>query len=326
MIDQHARERIIQNQRNQTLIDGLAEKIDKIVQKPQDTSHLRFLLETNFLLRNIIDLVRNFKITLPKIFNIQGRVTVDRIENLPSLNINNFSELNKSFQELGKVLINIQKVKPVVTQELQLKQLPSLSINNLSDLKEYFSTVELSINKLQSETVRAIESSKVKMPSKMTLSEPLEIKEWSDLIEGIEELKKGFNLLINKEAATVSFPTTSIPVEVQNWKVAQPVTHISLNSLNGAILSTQTSILTTPTPLPGSNLANRRSLIVYNNSSQTIYIGGSNVTVANGLPIPRNTYSPPMDAGKNITVYGIAGTLGGADCRVLEISDEDSGR
>ena len=58
----------------------------------------------------------------------------------------------------------------------------------------------------------------------------------------------------------------------------------------------------------GANLANRKSLTIYNNGTVTIYWGPANtVTVSTGMPIPRGA-SVSIDAGFPITIYLISGT------------------
>lgn len=98
-----------------------------------------------------------------------------------------------------------------------------------------------------------------------------------------------------------------------------PVTHISVNALNGTIKIRSVTVTTALTSLPGEVLADRRSIIIFNNSSQTVEIGGSTFTFGKGLPILANSYSPMMDVGKNTILYGRV-TSGTADVRTLEIS------
>jgi hypothetical protein len=68
-----------------------------------------------------------------------------------------------------------------------------------------------------------------------------------------------------------------------------------------------------------SNLANRKVLTVYNNSSGIVYWGYTNaVIVATGTPILKNQMST-WTVGQDVTVYLIAGSAGN-DCRVTEAS------
>ena len=126
-----------------------------------------------------------------------------------------------------------------------------------------------------------------------------------------------------------SFPEVSIPssVSVNNFppqKYPMPVSNFNINPLRGFAKSRNITVTTSLTPLPDEVLAYRRGIIVFNNdSTNTLFIGGSDVTTTNGLPVPPKTYSPPMDAGPKLIVYGIASTS--INVRVLEVSNENIG-
>lgn len=88
------------------------------------------------------------------------------------------------------------------------------------------------------------------------------------------------------------------------------------NGIYGAI-----SVGTTATAakVGGSNLANRKTLTVFNNGSQSVYWGYSNaVTISNGTPIFKNQ-TVTFDHGPNITIWLIAPS-GTQDVRVGEIA------
>ena len=175
--------------------------------------------------------------------------------------------------------------------------------------------------------LKTIQALKTEFPSKFLIGNAVEIKNWQELIDGIEELKKGFNLLINQEKRGTA-NGNPMEVRVANFPpqlVPQPVTHISVNSLRGFVKTRAVTVTSALTPLPGEVLSNRRSIIIYNNSSQTVEVGGSTFTFGEGLPVPANSYSPIIDAGSTMIVYGRV-TSGSADARVLEVSDEDAGR
>jgi hypothetical protein len=223
-----------------------------------------------------------------------------------------------------EIKMNFPKEFPVTgTVDVGIvESLPPIKVTNLDEVGK---SVGMLINNLQHATIKAIQASKVEFPSSISVGNEVKISEFSALLDGIEELKNGFNILINKEAATVGFPSSTIPVEIQNWMVPQPVTNININALQGFVKTTSTTVGTTAVTLPSyGQLFNRRSVMVYNNSANTIYVGGSDVTTANGIPVPASSYSPIFDAGYNMKVYGIAGT-GGNDIRVLEVSKDQTG-
>jgi predicted Zn-dependent protease with MMP-like domain len=126
-----------------------------------------------------------------------------------------------------------------------------------------------------------------------------------------------------------SFPEIQIPksVSVDNFppqKYPMPVTNINLNPLRGYAKSRAVTVTTTPTPLPDEVLAYRRGLVVYNNSSSTMYVGGSDVSATNGMPVPASSYSPAFDAGPKMIIYGVVAS-DTANVRVLELSNENIG-
>lgn len=76
---------------------------------------------------------------------------------------------------------------------------------------------------------------------------------------------------------------------------------------------------TSATALPTSPLENRRALAVHNNSSITIFIGGSNVTVANGFPLlTGQQIAFDIQGTPNVRIYAIASS--NADVRILELA------
>ena len=78
-----------------------------------------------------------------------------------------------------------------------------------------------------------------------------------------------------------------------------------------------TGDLSTRQLLIGSN-PNRKALIIINNSSDFIYVGGASVTVNNGIPIQPNA-NFTMDAHTG-ELYVIAADSNTRDVRVAEIS------
>ncbi len=69
-----------------------------------------------------------------------------------------------------------------------------------------------------------------------------------------------------------------------------------------------------------SNLANRKSIMIYNNSTNTIYWGVTNaVTVANGIPLPPQSFIS-LSFSNTVTVWGIAPAALTAEMRIVEVS------
>jgi hypothetical protein len=85
----------------------------------------------------------------------------------------------------------------------------------------------------------------------------------------------------------------------------------------GTVLTTSVSVGTTATVLPAASLANRKTLVVHNSGSATIFLGGSGVTTANGMPILKGS-SFSADIGSAL-IYGIVAS-GTQTAIVMEIS------
>lgn len=224
------------------------------------------------------------KVNIPTEVGVHGKVDVGSIQTLPPVEVSNLAELSSSMQGL---FTNLQ--------------------NSLANLI-------LALPKPDSTTKK---------------TGPVEVKEWNNLLQSIEDLKgelvTGFNLLIKNSQESKGMDS-STPMLVEIVKdlprpTPNPVTNVSLNGLGGVPLSTATTVTTTATPLPTTSLANRRGVVVFNNdSSTTLYIGGSGVTTSNGMPVPALAYSPALDIGVKFIIYGIVAT-GSINVRVLELSD-----
>lgn len=233
----------------------------------------------------LIQSVRGIRIQFPSIYQVFGKVDIGKIDQLPSVNILNFPNLSADFKVIARAI-----------EDAQIK------------------------------TLRAIEATKTQIPEGFKIENKIKIENWEDLLDGIEELKKGFNLLINKEKR--GGEGMPMEVSISNFPpqmVPTPVTRIDINPLRGELTSSLVSVGTTPTPLPGTALARRRSLIIFNNdSSKTVYIGGANVSASGtntGLPVLSQTYCPAIDAGPQMILYGVVAT-GSANVVTLEASND----
>lgn len=204
-----------------------------------------------------------------------------------------------------------------------LSEISSIEVSNLPDL---LTKLEDSLNKLQLATVTAIHASRTDVPDKVTLNGPITVDGIDTLLEDFEELKKGFNLLLKKDFGNPANGPMQVEIIKEPVRMTpQPVTNININPLRGIPLSTAITVTTTATLLPAAALTLRRSVIIYNNdASATLYIGGSTVTSTNGLPVPAQTYSPVMDCGPLMFIYGVTST-GSINARVLELSNNDVG-
>jgi hypothetical protein len=76
------------------------------------------------------------------------------------------------------------------------------------------------------------------------------------------------------------------------------------------------SVATTATDLTATSItgASYERMLIYNNGSATIYVGGANVTTSNGLPVAPGA---SLGVGARAEVYGIVAS-GTVEARVLE--------
>lgn len=90
---------------------------------------------------------------------------------------------------------------------------------------------------------------------------------------------------------------------------------------NSSVLQAQVTVGTTAVALPASPLANRKSLVIQNTSSATIFIGSATVTTSGatvGIQLLKGG-SMEIDAGPSCIVYAIAGSAGN-NIAVLEMA------
>jgi hypothetical protein len=88
--------------------------------------------------------------------------------------------------------------------------------------------------------------------------------------------------------------------------------------LPGVVLASGIAIGTTATAMPASPLASRKSVTAYNAGSLTVYVGGSGVTTATGIPVGTGAFTPALDLGTGL-FYGICAAASGS-MNVMEVS------
>lgn len=83
-----------------------------------------------------------------------------------------------------------------------------------------------------------------------------------------------------------------------------------------AVASSATTVGQTAVPLPATNLARRRTIVIHNNGTDYVYIGASGVTTATGVPIPPSGLRT-FDIGFQVQLYAVSPS-NGMDVRTLE--------
>lgn len=264
-------------------------------------------------------------------------------------------EADKTSEVVKETSQNIIKALESVENGIKSIVIPESKEANFKPVIEALANVQKQIAAIkipEPKEVKFPKPEKIVIPSEMSIKESREIlkaladvrvaiasikypeitipkQQQMDLTELLRSLEAIKSVIENQpKPEKLEFPAT-LPVHIMGTevpqKVPQPVTNFNLNPLRGIVHSTSTTVSTNLTQLPGYGvLTNRRSVIFFNNSgSTTVYIGGSDVTANNGLPVLAQSYSPAIDSGPLQRWYGVT-TSGSADMRCIEIAN-DSG-
>lgn len=148
------------------------------------------------------------------------------------------------------------------------------------------------------------------------------------LRDGSGNLRTGFAIDQDTSGAAVYVQGSAIVGAQFGTPLAASVEASAMPGTNSGlgvrpILKTATSVVgtgvtcaTTATAAPASPLANRHSICIYNNGSNTIFIGPTSVTTSNGLPVPPG--GSYCDDVNTTQVYSCIVASGTEDARVLE--------
>jgi len=91
------------------------------------------------------------------------------------------------------------------------------------------------------------------------------------------------------------------------------------HSVHFGLAQQNIAVTSTAVPFPASPLEGRRCLVIHNNGSDILYIGGSDVTTANGFPLAVNEkISIDIQGNQNVWIYGVS--AGSSDVRILEFA------
>lgn len=84
------------------------------------------------------------------------------------------------------------------------------------------------------------------------------------------------------------------------------------------VLSRAVNVVDTATRLDSISDRYGQHIAAYNNGAGTIWVGGSDVTTANGIPVPPLSWSPAFEISTPEGLYGITTAAGTIDTRVIE--------
>lgn len=290
MIDTDARNRLAQQQHTQALVNGMTDAIKQVVESKQTTSPSLVIKHEED--KTLVSTVEKIGQAVALVYTqIKRPIAIPKLLNIT-----------------GKV--EVTKQSPV-------------EIKNFNDLGKYFSSLEQKLT-VWAQAASTAQPAPINFPKfDFPKSDPIDT---SGIVSAVESLEKALQgrekssdtAILRRMADTLS-EYTSRPV-----MTTPPVTNVTLNALNGVVKTTDNTVGTTLTPLPQyGQLPDRRALMIYNNSSNTIYWGGSDVTVSNGIPISAGSFASPLDAGYNLKVYAVAASNGN-DVRCVEISKDIS--
>lgn len=297
MIDIKARERLTQDRQNRSLVDGMKSSIVEAL-KGQGSGNEEVL-----------------KLVVKREDDVRLVENVGKIGQVLALIYRSVSkpfELPKMFQIWGKV---------EVTKQSDVK------IKNLNDLKPYFDSLSSAFNNLglaiNNMPQPRIEFPKVEMPKQGKFDS-------SEFVKAINDLKLSLQNTTDTEDVVVALGRVEDALSMlanRPSMTATPATNFNINALNGIFKTTTLTVGTSATVLPPTSITNRRSLTIYNNSANTVYLGGNTVSVAGvgqGLPLLASSYSPPFDAGVNMLLYGISSSP--SSVTIMEMSNDNIGR
>lgn len=292
MIDTDARNRYAQQQQTQALVNGMTQAIKQVVESNKPSSSPSLVIKHE-----------------------EDKTLVSTVEKIGQALALVYTQIKKPIA-LPKMLNITGKVE--VTKQSDVK------IANLSDLGKYFQSLEqkLTIWAQAASTAAPphIEIPKFDFPKYDPVDMSGVITAVQSLEKALQGQEKSSDTAILRRLADTLSEYTSRPT-----MTTPPVTNVFLNPNNGVVKTSDNTVGIALVSLPQyGQLLDRRSMLIYNNSSNTIYIGGSDVTTSNGLPIPAGSYSPPIDAGYNLKVYAVA-SQNSNDVRVIEVSKDLSG-
>lgn len=237
--------------------------------------------------------------------------------------------LTKIGNALAKIYTSIPKqvILPKIFQvqgKVEVVKQPAITIANFSEVTRQLQSLEQKLT-IWAQAASTAQPPKIEFPKfDIPQNSPVDL---SEVISSLNDLQDAFKGVKMPDNTVLQRKTNELLENLVNrpQMTPQPVTNITLNGLQGVLKTSDNTVGTTVVKLPNyGQLEARRSLQIYNNSANTIYYGGSDVTINNGIPITAGSFSAGIDAGYNMIVYAISAS-GGNDVRVIEVSKDTSG-
>lgn len=317
MIDYQARRQLREERRQKAFLSQIESSSRRAIEEKTSTDNTEVLT----LLGKIGRALAIINANIPKKFDLPKIFTTD-VRKMPPVTVENLSEIVTELKKLDRQIVVPDTMK--IDGPIEVTNFPGL-INSITALNK---KIEGYTKGLMEMRPAAINVPEIKIPEiKIPKQAPVDFK---PLLTALEELKTSFGEMkspeVNNDDLVSAFRRVERSIQAlvdRPVMTPQPVTNVWINPAQGFLHSTSNTVGTTVARLPNyGQLFNRRALIIYNNSSSVIYYGGSDVTVANGVPIPPGAYVP-VEAGYNLLVYAISASNGN-DVRVIEISKDRS--
>lgn len=226
--------------------------------------------------------------------------------------ISGLSDLKKTIESSRAIVPKIQEVRGSVEVRNQQFIPYDRMLSSLKSIEDKIGRIRVEIPPMRQQDIHIPEYPKeMNIPEMKFLLDAL--KEMNDELKKLPKTLP--EIIIPNKVSVDNFPPQKYPM---------PVTNININALRGEVKTRAVTVTTALTPLPGEVLSYRRGITIYNNGSVTVYIGGSTMTVSDGLPVAAGSYSPALDAGPKMILYGRTAS-GSSDVRVMEVSNENIG-
>lgn len=296
MIDMQARQALSQQRQSSELMQGIKEAIGKGIQSKVDNGESGDILKLVFKKEEDNSLL----------------AAVSKIGSALSLI---YTQMKKPIA-IPK-LLNIQG-------KVEVSKQPPVKVSNIDDLGKYFQSLEQKLT-VWAQAASTAQPPRIDFPKfDFPKNDPVDMGGVISAISSLEKALQGREK--SSDTSILRHMSESLDAFVSRPVLTpQPVTNVTINALNGIVKTTDNTVGKTVVSLPNyGQLEARRSLRIYNNSANTIYWGGSDVTTGNGIPIASGGDSGAIMAGYNLKVYAIASTTGN-DIRVVEISKDISG-
>lgn len=315
-------------------LETFKEHVFKVEVSNTDTELIKEVAQNTRGLKGRLDEVAKFNPIVEAIKNIKSGNT--------SINIPSNLNLNLKDVEVKNVvetrITNAEDIKAElkVPESIRVSNLSEINIPapqkqeklDISPLVEAISGLKTGVSKIN-DTLPSLKPKEIKIPAQKKVSFPksMSVKEAKQIIETLSDGLQG----VRDDLGQVYEAIKEIEVTggggkgvVAASRGGPAVTDVNINGLRGYTKTTAITVGTTAVECPATRLEHRRSVIIFNNSANTIYIGGNDVTTNNGLPVPSESYSPPIDAGETMAVYAIAASSDN-NIRVLEVSSQREG-